>query len=172
MYKNPLNNGDISDYNSLKKQRDAGAIVKKYSSKKMQTEPTELQKYYQYMTYQQPILDELNYVAERLRTEDIETQKKNFNFIEDLKINQEKKMKTLAEVNKEDIRNELFDDNSIRKQEDATPTITTDLELEYLQKPVENKEEIFELSRQPEEKPPRKKKKGKKGKIGSKKEQP
>lgn len=170
MYKNPLNNGDISDYNSLKKQRNPGAIVKKYSSKKMQTEPTELQKYYQYMTYQQPILDELNYVAERLRTEDIETQKKNFNFIEDQKIEREKSMKTLAEVNKEDIRNELFDGSSIRKQEDATPTITTDVELEYA-KPVENKQEVFELSRQPEEKPPRiKKKKGKKGKIGSKKE--
>ena len=138
MYKNPLNNGDISDYNSLKKQRDAGAIVKKYSSKKLQTEPNELQKYYQYMTYQQPILDELNYVAERLRTEDIETQKKNFNFIEDQKIEREKRMKALAGVNKEDIAKELFDGSSIRKQEDATPTIKT--ELEYI-KPVNNKQE-------------------------------
>jgi len=179
MYKNPLNNGDISDYNSLKKQRDPATIVKKYSSKKLQTEPTELQKYYQYMTYQQPILDELNYVAERLRTEDIETQKKNFNFIEDQKIEREKQMKTLAGVNKEDIRNQLFDGSSIKKQEDATPTINTDVELEYLQKPVNNqneidnligslfdgyednppiKEEVFELSR-PEEKVSKAKKK-------------
>jgi hypothetical protein len=182
MYKNPLNNGNISDYNSLKKQRNIGEIVKKYSSKKLQTEPTELQKYYQYMTYQQPILNELNYVAERLRTEDIETQKKNFNFIEDMKINQEKNMKKLAEVNKEDIRNDLFDYNSIRKQEDLTPTINTDLELEYSNANTEysnantelekNKQEIFELSREPEEKQPKKKKKGKKGKIGSIKQQP
>ena len=71
MYKNPLNNGDISDYNSLKKQTNNGSIVKKYQSKKLETKPTELQKYYQYQTYQQPILDELNYVAERMRTEDI-----------------------------------------------------------------------------------------------------
>jgi len=196
MYKNPLNNGDISDYNSLKKQRDAGAIVKKYSSKKLQTEPNELQKYYQYMTYQQPILDELNYVAERLRTEDIETQNKNFNFIEDQKIEREKKMKKIAGVNKEDIAKEMFDGSSTRKQEDATATIITDVELEYLKKetfdepPIkkqeffelsrssvmsiadtipENKQEIFELSREPEEKPLKKKKKGKKGKIGSKK---
>jgi len=164
MYKNPLNNGDISDYNSLKKQRDPATIVKKYSSKKLQTEPTELQKYYQYMTYQQPILDELNYVAERLKTEDIETQKNNFNFIEDQKIEREKKMKELAGMNKENIRNELFDASSMKKQEDLTPTITTDLELEYL-KPVNEidnligslfdgyednppiKEEFFELSR-------------------------
>ena len=190
MYKNPLNNGDISDYNSLKKQRDAGAIVKKYSSKKLQTEPNELQKYYQYMTYQQPILDELNYVAERLRTEDIETQKKNFNFIEDQKIEREKKMKALAGVNKEDIAKELFDGSSIRKQEDATPTITTDLELEYA-KPVNNrqeeiddligslfegyedkppiKEEVFELSRT-EEKVSKAKKK-REGRKKSKEEQ-
>lgn len=143
MYKNPLNNGDISDYNSLKKQRDPAKIVKKYSSKKLQTEPTELQKYYQYMTYQQPILDELNYVAERLKTEDIETQKKNFNFIEDQKIEREKRMKELAGMNKENIRNELFDASSIKKQEDATPTITTDLELENL-KPTELKSELFD----------------------------
>lgn len=143
MYKNPLNNGDISDYNSLKKQRDPATIVKKYSSKKLQTEPTELQKYYQYMTYQQPILDELNYVAERLKTEDIETQKKNFNFIEDQKIEREKRMKELAGMNKENIRNELFDASSIKKQEDMTPTINTDLELEYL-KPTELKSELFD----------------------------
>jgi hypothetical protein len=130
MYKNPLNNGDISDYNSLKNQRDYGKIIRKYSSKKLQTEPNELQKYYQYLTYQQPILDELNYVAERLRTEDIETQKKNFNFIEDQKIEREKRMKQLAGINKENIKDELFDNSSLKKLEDITPTINTDLELE------------------------------------------
>ena len=82
MYKNPLNNGDISDYNSLKKQHDNGRKVKKYQSVKLQTKPTELQKYYQYMTYQQPILDELIYVAERMRTEDINKQKEDFEFNE------------------------------------------------------------------------------------------
>ena len=190
MYKNPLNNGDISDYNSLKKQRDPATIVKKYSSKKLQTEPTELQKYYQYMTYQQPILDELNYVAERLRTEDIETQKKNFNFIEDQKIEREKRMKELAGMNKENIRNELFDASSMKKQEDLTPTITTDLELEYL-KPVNNneidnligslfdgyednqpiKEEFFELSRTEEKVTKAKKKREGRKKAKAKQEE-
>jgi DNA/RNA endonuclease G (NUC1) len=92
MYKNPLNNGDISDYNSLKKQRNPSQIINKYK-KKLPTEPTELQKYYQYMTYQKPILDEANYVAERMRTEDINKEKSDFNFIEDLKIKREEEMK-------------------------------------------------------------------------------
>jgi hypothetical protein len=144
MYKNPLNNGDISDYNSLKNQRDYGKIIRKYSSKKLQTEPNELQKYYQYMTYQQPILDELNYVAERLRTEDIETQKKNFNFIEDQKIEREKRMKQLAGINKENIKDELFDNSSLKKLEDITPTINTDLELEYTKPDIlELKNDLF-----------------------------
>jgi hypothetical protein len=145
MYKNPLNNGDISDYNSLKNQRDYGKIIRKYSSKKLQTEPNELQKYYQYMTYQQPILDELNYVAERLRTEDIETQKKNFNFIEDEKIEREKRMKQLAGINKENIKDELFDGSSLKKLEDITPTINTDLELEYTKPDIlELKNDLFD----------------------------
>ncbi len=46
MYKNPINNGDVSDYNSLKKQRDNGAIIKKYESIKLKTKPNELQKYF------------------------------------------------------------------------------------------------------------------------------
>ena len=127
MYKNPLNNGDISDNNSLKKQRDYGSRVKKYE-KKLPTEPTELQKYYQYMTYQQPILDELNYVAERMRTEDINKKKDDFNFVEDLKIEREKKMKQQGQK-ENDIRNDLFDYTSTVKQDDMTPTINTDVEL-------------------------------------------
>ena len=127
MYKNPLNDGDISDYNSLKKQRDYGSRVKKYE-KKLLTEPNELQKYYQYMTYQQPILDELNYVAERMRTEDITKQKDDFNKIEDLKIEREKKMKEQGKK-ESDIRNDLFDYSSTVKQDDITPTINTDVEL-------------------------------------------
>ena len=51
MYRNPANcNGDLSDYNSLKNQRNYSEIIKKYSSKKLKTEPTELQKYYEYLT--------------------------------------------------------------------------------------------------------------------------
>jgi hypothetical protein len=133
MYKNPLNNGKISDYNSLKNQRDNATIIKKYENKKIQTEPTELQKYYQYLTYQQPILDELNYVAERMRNEDIKTKTDDYNFVEDLKIKRENQMKEDAnreEDIKNDIRSDLFDYSSTVKQDDMTPIINTDVELE------------------------------------------
>jgi fructose-bisphosphate aldolase class 1 len=132
MYKNPLNNGKISDYNSLKRQRNNATIINKYENKKIQTEPTELQKYYQYLTYQQPILDELNYVAERMRNEDIKTKTDNYNYIEDLKIKRENQMKENAK-REEDIkknRESLFDYSSTVKQDDMTPIINTDVKLE------------------------------------------
>ena len=136
MYKNPLNNGDISDYNSLKKQTNNGSIVKKYQSKKLETKPTELQKYYQYQTYQQPILDELNYVAERMRTEDIKKKTEEYDFIEGLKIKKEGLMKDLSNEEGKDIaREELFDVSSTEKNDDMTPIINTDVELEYPTEP-------------------------------------
>jgi hypothetical protein len=186
MYKNPLNNGDISDYNSLKKQRDNAAIVKKYQNKKLQTEPNELQKYYQYLTYQQPILDELNYVAERMRNEDIKTKTDDYNFIEELKIKREGLMKQDAIGEKDIARDTLFDKSSTIKNNDATPTINTDIEMvssSILEKAMKNeaiqiakadlfdddnnmsiadtvpiKEDIFELSREGEKKSKAKKK--------------
>jgi|688.fasta_scaffold07622_10 hypothetical protein len=136
MYKNPLNNGDISDYNSLKKQTNNGSIVKKYQSKKLETKPTELQKYYQYQTYQQPILDELNYVAERMRTEDIKKKTDDYEFTEKLKIKKEGLMKDLSKEEGKDIaREELFDISSTKKNDDMTPIINTDVELEYPTEP-------------------------------------
>jgi hypothetical protein len=144
MYKNPLKSVNISDNNSLKKQRDYGKIVKKYETVKLKTEPNELQKYYQYQTYQQPILDELNYVAERMRTEDIKTKNDDYNFIEDLKIKREKLMKETATAKKEIGTETLFDEESIIKQEDMTPVIATDLEFEIIDR-IENnnKEQVF-----------------------------
>ena len=134
MYRNPLG-GDLSDYNSLKNQIDNGARVKKYQSKKLQTEPTELQKYYQYLTYQQSILDEINYVAERMRSENINKQKEDFNFIENLKIEREKQMKEKAKIEeliKKQQQEELFGYSSLEKTTDLTPTINTDNEMEVL----------------------------------------
>ena len=129
MYINPLNNGKISDYNSLKKQINPIPILNKYR-KKLETIPNETQKYYQYLTYQQSILDELNYVAERLKTEDIKKQKDNYEFLEDLKIKREGELKKFS--NKEDdIAYDLFDDISLKKNDDMTPTINTDLEMGY-----------------------------------------
>jgi hypothetical protein len=184
MYKNPLNNGKLSDYNSLKNQRNNGAIVKKYENKKLETKPTELQKYYQYLTYQQPILDELNYVAERMRTEDIKTKNDDYYFIEDLKIKREKQMAEDAK-REEGIRENrvsLFDYSSTIKQDDMTPIINTDVEMETpiiieqqqaksdlfgsgdnedlysIADTVLKQEEKFELSRE-EEKPKKERKK-------------
>lgn len=148
MYKNPLNNGDISDYNSLKKQTNNGSIVKKYQSKKLETKPTELQKYYQYQTYQQPILDELNYVAERMRTEDIKKKTDDYEFTEKLKIKKEGLMKDLSKEEGKDIaREELFDVSSTEKNDDMTPVINTDVEMEY---PTEPQPQPITISNTPE----------------------
>jgi hypothetical protein len=145
MYKNPLNNGVVSDYNSLKKQRDNGATVKKYESIKLKTKPNELQKYYQYLTYQQPILDELNYVAERMRTEDIKTKTDDYNFIEDLKIKREKQMKENSTIEKDISKDTLFDTSSEIKQDDPTPIINTDVELEIINQPVNIEQAIVDI---------------------------
>ena len=148
MYKNPLNNGDISDYNSLKKQTNNGSIVKKYQSKKLETKPTELQKYYQYQTYQQPILDELNYVAERMRTEDIKKKTDDYEFTEKLKIKKEGLMKDLSKEEGKDIaREELFDTSSTKKNDDLTPIINTDVEMEY---PTEPQPQPITISNTPQ----------------------
>jgi hypothetical protein len=143
MYKNPLNNGKLSDNNSLKKQRDYGSIIKKYENIKLETKPTELQKYYQYLTYQQPILDELNYVAERMRNEDIKTKTDDYNFIEDLKIKRENQMKenSQREESIKKNRDSLFDYSSTVKQDDMTPVINTDIEME-METPIIKQQQI------------------------------
>jgi hypothetical protein len=183
MYKNPLNNGDISDNNSLKKQRDYGPMIDKYK-KKLPIKPTELQKYYQYLTYQQPILDEANYVAERMRTEDINKKNDDYVFVENLKQKREEEMKKLAK-NEEMIkaaRDSLFEPQP--KNDDLTPVIITDIELEIpktrsaaaaelfgdggddypfdeasIADTVPIKKDLFELSREEKEKPSKAKKK-------------
>lgn len=147
MYINPLNNGDISDYNSLKKQVDKGKIIKKYQSKKLQTEPTELQKYYQYQTYQQPILDELNYVAERMRTEDIKKKTEDYEFTEKLKKEREGLMKESSKKEEDVGMKDLFDYSSTIKNDDITPVINTDVEMEY---PTEPQPKAITISNTPE----------------------
>ena len=127
MYRNPLNNGNLSDYtNSLKNQIDYGTRVKRYEKIKLEVIPNELQKYYEYETYERPILDELNYVAERMKNENIKKQKEDFEFIEKLK---EQRQSLIPKQVKNDIRVDLFDypEKSIV---DLTPTIITDNELE------------------------------------------
>lgn len=120
------------DNKLLDQEKQSGiALIKKYKSRKLKPEPTEVMKYYEYETYQRPILDELNYVSERMKTENINKQKTDFDFIEDLKIKREKEMKERAK-NESDIdrlKKELFGGSSV-KSDDMTPTITSELELE------------------------------------------
>lgn len=129
MYVNPLNNGKLSDYNSLKNQQDYTVIIDKYAKKKLEILPTELQKYYQYLTLQQSILDELNYVAERMRTEDIKTKTDDYNFIEELKNKREQELQAIYKNSNLSILK-----NDLGFSDDITPTIITDIELE---KPIE-----------------------------------
>ena len=123
---------DVSDYNTLKNQRDYSKILKKYESMKLKTEPTELQKYYQYLTYQQPILDELNYVSERMKNEDIRTKTNDFNFIEDLRKKREELMKVNSKKEEDAGIATLFEPEIRMEEPDMTPTIITDLELAYI----------------------------------------
>jgi hypothetical protein len=123
---------DVSDYNTLKNQRDYSKIFKKYESQKLKTEPTELQKYYQYLTYQQPILDELNYVSERMKNEDIRTKTNDFNFIEDLRKKREELMKVNSKKERDEGIATLFEPE-IKEEPDMTPTIITRLELENIE---------------------------------------
>ena len=63
---------DLSDYNSLKNQYDPSSIVKKYEKRNLKTKPTELQNYYKYLDKSGAVLDELNYISERMKTEDLQ----------------------------------------------------------------------------------------------------
>jgi len=130
---------DVSDYNTLKNQRDYSKILKKYESMKLKTEPTELQKYYQYLTYQQPILDELNYVSERMKNEDIRTKTNDFNFIEDLRKKREELMKVNSKKEEDAGIATLFEPKMRMEEPDMTPTIITDLELAYIEPKTELK---------------------------------
>lgn len=145
MYKNPLNNGDLSDYNSLKNQKDYRPDINKYQSsaegerkRKLKTKPSELQKYYEYLTYQQPILDELNYIAEKQKTEDLEKQKNDYSNLEKVKQQREDNINKTININepkteKERIKEELFDEPKPfnLKMSDLTPNIQTNNELEF-----------------------------------------
>lgn len=132
MYRNPLNNGNLSDYNSLKSQKDIGNIIKEYEKTNLKTEPNELQKYYQYLTYKQSILDELNYVSDRMKKENIEKQTSDFEFLEKLKQQREIQMKKQGELEELIKRQEELFNNQPKIEMDMTPTINTDLEIQVL----------------------------------------
>lgn len=112
-------------------QQNGVSVINKYKSKKLKAEPTDELKYYEYLTYQRPIADELNYVSERMKTENINKQKSDFEFIEELKNKREKQMKEMAKTESdiERLKKELFEGDEMTIT-DITPTITTDLELE------------------------------------------
>lgn len=103
---------NISDTNIPMNIKDDGKIIKKYSSRKLKTIPTELQKYNEYLTKSKPILDEANYVASRRKDKKMKKKEEDFEFIEDLKDKRRQKQASAAE-----------------KRRDMTPLILTDLEL-------------------------------------------
>lgn len=115
-----INRKNLSDYSSLKKPNKDEEIVREYTSIKLKTEPTELQNYYEYLTKSQSILDEVNYVADRMKREDLRTLREEYRFLEELKAEREKEL--LKEKKREEEVKKLIDD--------ITPTIQTPLELE------------------------------------------
>jgi len=137
MYKNQLTVGYSTDNNLLKNQRDNTEIIKKYTSRKLkQGVPSETQKYNEYLTYQQPILDELNYIADKSKNNDVEKLKKNYYTLENLRLKKEKEMKDKVDREvkdntvKEMIKKDLFENTTFIKSNDATPGINTNLEME------------------------------------------
>lgn len=105
----------LSDTNIPMNIKDDGKIIKKYS-RKLKTIPTELQKYNEYLTKSQPILDEANYVASRRKDKRTKKKEEDFEFIEDLKDKRRVKLASAAE-------------KRIETKIDKTPTILTDFEL-------------------------------------------
>ncbi len=121
-----INRKNLSDYSSLKKPNKDGEIVKEYTSIKLKTEPTELQKYYEYLTNEQAILDEVNYVADRMKREDLRSLREEYRFLEELKIERQKELlkEEQREAGIKKISGEIISNN------DITPTIQTPMELE------------------------------------------
>ena len=71
-----------------------------------------------------------------MRTEDIKKKTDDYEFTEKLKIKKEGLMKDLSKEEGKDIaREELFDASSTKKNDDLTPIINTDVEMEYPTEP-------------------------------------
>jgi hypothetical protein len=98
-----INRKNLSEIsNSLKNQIDYSKITDKYAKvNPKKSEPTELQKYYTYLTETQPILDELNYVNERMKTEDVKKMKEDFIFLETLKKQRENELLNQKNIDKQ-----------------------------------------------------------------------
>lgn len=110
----------IKDFSTPLIINDNSKIIKKYSSRKLKLEPTDEQKYREYLTYKQPILDEAIYVSLKEKEKSFENEKKIFEFIQNLK-----NKRNLEETNKALIK------------QDITPTIQTDFDLIKFDKPVD-----------------------------------
>ena len=120
--RNSINYKTLNDYNSLRNQYDPSIIINKYSNIRLEVQPNELQKYYEYLTKGQVILDELNYINERLKTEDLIKMRDNFLYLENIKQERERNMSSNP---KEILKKDLG-------FEDLTPTVETGFELERM----------------------------------------
>lgn len=135
---------DISDNNSLKNQKDSGKIVRKYTSRKLKTEPNEVQKYNDYLTKSKPILDEANYIAEKKKMNKTNRKIEDFEFIQDLKDKRLGKgtriRKGLPRVDGIISLEELIGKEPSKI--DMTPTVQSELELAVVDVP-RAKNELF-----------------------------
>lgn len=104
----------LSDTNIPMNIKDNEKIIRKYSSRKLKTEPNELQRYNEYLTKKKPTLDEANYVASRRKDKKTKKKEEDFEFIQELKDKRREKLASSAEK---------------RIVKDITPTILTDAEI-------------------------------------------
>lgn len=132
---------DISDNNSLKNQYDSGKIVRKYTSRKLKTEPNEIQKYNNYLSKSKPILDEANYIAEKKKMNKIDRKVKDFEFIQDLKDKRLGKGRhARGDLPRVDGIISLEELIGKEPPKDTTPTIQSELELGKVDVPSIKKE--------------------------------
>jgi len=124
-------NKDLSDYNYLKNQQDP---VKKFNKYKRQLskKPNEKQKYYAYLTYEQPILDELNY-NEMMQQKDKqlnEVKKDTKIFAEDKAIIEDIKKEANNEI-VNSLNDDLFAGNNTLKEVEVNQPILYEKPSEY-----------------------------------------
>ena len=111
----------IINDNLLINQIDYTKIIDKYNNIKLKTVPNELLKYYEYLTTEQPFLDELNYISKKMKDADYEKLKQNYENIEKIAKEREAQLK-------KSLHNDIFDNSpemkakqeqeKIRKQEE------------------------------------------------------
>lgn len=135
----------ITDYSAPNNQIDKSKEIKKYQ-RRLKPEPTEKQKFNEYLTYQQPILDELNYNTEKKRQKKEQRKEEDFIRTEELKDKREEQLKKKALMGKtpeikQRLQEDLFDVKPVINK-DPNPTINTNIDLIDFTETPQRQEEI------------------------------